>query len=51
MITCAIASLFLSIIIMCPIPAETDVGQFDEEDIHARLLEVAHGAMVIGGVK
>lgn len=25
-----------------PISAETDVGQFDEGDIHARLLEVAH---------
>src|SRR5262245_48776819 len=33
-----------------PIPAETNVRQFDEGDIHARLLEVAHGAMVIGGV-
>ena len=33
------------------VSAETDVGQFDEGDIHARLLEVAHGAMVIGGVK
>ena len=33
------------------VAAQPDVGQFDEIDIHAGLLEISGGAMVVGGIE